>query len=181
MARIRPQGATLAREGIGFGLNLLSAKVIKYEGNGDKGYLGFDTFDNVSLFDGGTELITLIDPLISCRLPNNIVITELERHPGSVKEWISPGDADIMLSGKISRYLGDENELSYPDEDVRKLVQARSLGKSLKVASDTLERFGVANIVIQEIDFPPVAGAMGEQDYVITCISDTTIELDLSV
>lgn len=111
---------------------------------------------------------------LSC--PNNIINTPLAGRKGSVKEYISRGDWEIILRGFMINY---EEEL-YPQDMYKEMVRVFETDKSMRVKSRILNDAGIFDVVIKDVKFPPMEGFANCQPFEILLWSDEPIELELT-
>jgi Domain of unknown function (DUF6046) len=119
------------------------------------------------------------EPLITVGGAKNIVKTVVAGGDGTVKEMIGADDWRIKIQGYAIRE-GDRTQAvantlvpeDYPEEWLRKLVSLYKRHHHLKVECHYLSYFNIRSLVIENIDFPPVAGASDFFAYEITALSD---------
>jgi len=117
--------------------------------------------------------IQLLWVTVSVSMKKNIVKTPVQGKNGTVKEYISDGDYDIILEGG----LFDENPTRYPIEEMNTLVYLCKLAEALPSLSGYIQIFGIHNIVIESFDFKQEKGIQNAQIFTIRAISDEPIEL----
>lgn len=106
----------------------------------------------------------------------NIVKTVLQGRDNTVKEFISKGDHEITLRGFCINYEED----SYPEDQVRALNQLFEIDQSIVINSKFLSLFGIKNVVVEDMSFPPMEGYQNCAPFEIKLISDSIIELEVS-
>lgn len=126
--------------------------------------------------DGRTETMNINDCKITVQQQKNIIKTAIAGMNGTVKEYISDGDYQITLKGRISSNKPDV----FPQEEVEKLGSFLRHSDILPVASEYLRTvFGIFNIVIDSYTFERKEGESSTQEYEIKCLSHQPIELIL--
>lgn len=150
-------------------------------------YLGTPVYSNLEIkpfsyetLEGETVTIKtgiVIDTiLISVSQTKNIVTTPIQGRNGTVKEYVSDGDYQISLEGKIVSKTNN-----YPEAEVSELIQICKSPISIpadSIISEFLAWFGIHSFVIESFDFPQTEGVRNEQEFSISAISDDPIELE---
>ena len=106
----------------------------------------------------------------------NIIVTNIQGRDGSVKEYISNGDYNVMLRGAIVQV--DAN--SYPGTEVERLHNILKQKFSIPVVSGFLNQFGIRNLTIQSFSFPQKEGFNNTQLFEIRAVSDDDINVRLN-
>jgi hypothetical protein len=177
----------------GFGLQFVKSALYPFtEGEKDDyapvstSYLGTPVFSNLT-FPAGSyknlqgeqidfEELQIDTVLFDVSMAKNIVKTEIQGRNGTVKEYISDGDYQVVIRGLIASESSDK----YPDEEVKKLVEILKVQKDLAVESRFLnDVFDISNIVIESYSLPQAEGFQNIQGFEITAISDDPIELTI--
>jgi len=119
-----------------------------------------------------------VEPLISINGSNRIVETPLTREDRvvNVLELINLNNYKIRIRGVFVSNIADE----YPKEEVVKLRNLLEQPKSHQIDCPFLSMFGIDRIAIKNIGWPAVPGSPEMQGYSIDCISDTSVEIDLT-
>lgn len=150
-------------------------------------YLGTPVYSNLEIkpfnyetLEGETVQIQtgiIIDTvLISVSQSKNIVTTPIQGLNGTVKEYVSDGDYQISIEGKIVSKTNN-----YPESEVAELIQICKAPISIpsdSIVSEYLSWFGIHSFVIESFDFPQNEGVRNEQEFSISAISDNPIELE---
>ena len=105
----------------------------------------------------------------------NIVKTVLQGKENTVKEFISKGDHEITLRGFCINY----DEDSYPEDEVRLINQLFEIDKAIVINSKYLSLFGIKNVVVEDMNWPPMEGYQNCAAFEIKIISDSIIELEV--
>lgn len=103
----------------------------------------------------------------------NIVETTLQGRDGTVKEYISSGDWQVKIDGKI---YGDGAN-NYPQDDVQKLIKICMAPQSITVTSDFLKMFDISSLVIRQQTIPQLEGIRNYQEFSLNCLSDKELIL----
>lgn len=111
--------------------------------------------------------------LISVMNQKNIIETSLQGRNGTVKEYISDGDYQIKIEGKIYGH-GANN---YPQDDVQKLIQICKAPQAITITSDFLKLFDVSSIVVKNYTIDQLEGIRNYQEFVLQCLSDKELIL----
>jgi Domain of unknown function (DUF6046) len=137
--------------------------------------LEFDKLDYEDL-DGNKphiDPLTLGTVLIEISQSKNIVTTSIQGRNGTVKEYISDGDYQIMIKGVL---VGFGNEVN-PQDLKSQLIAFCKAPVEFAVASNLFEGFGIKSIVIKDYNFPQIEGQRNTVPFELTCLSDQPIEL----
>ena len=124
--------------------------------------------------DGAEMVISSI--LMDVNQDRNIIVTNIQGRDGSVKEYISNGDYNVMLRGAIVQV--DAN--SYPGTEVERLHNILKQKFSIPVVSGFLNQFGIRNLTIQSFSFPQKEGFNDTQLFEIRAVSDDDINVRLN-
>lgn len=124
--------------------------------------------------------INLTAVLVTLNQTKNIVKTPIQGLDGTIKEYISDGDWQVNIRGVI---LGQNGV--YPLQEVTELKTAADMalddaGNVLKVNSWFLQIFGIDNLVVESATYPQEEGGISMQLFEWNCISDKSIELQIS-
>lgn len=150
-----------------------------------RGPMGTPVFSNLDLSGGsytdndgvthrfiGVKIDTV---LFIVNNSKNIVKTAVQGLNGTIKEYISDGDAQISIKGII---VGGYNK--YPFDEVQILQALLDAPVPIGVNSYYLNNFGIYNIVIESFAFPQNMGSYSQQPFEINAISDAPAELILT-
>lgn len=111
--------------------------------------------------------------LISVMNQKNIIETSLQGRNGTVKEYISDGDYQVKIEGKI--YGAGAN--SYPQDDVQKLIQICKAPQAITVTSAFLKMFDISSIVVRNYTIDQLEGIRNYQEFTLQCLSDRELIL----
>jgi hypothetical protein len=166
----------------GFGLSLLKPKFYRNDAGHevtvpdkqldfrDKATLVFGAIQFTDV-DGLPFIISSV--LMDVSQDKNIVITNIQGREGSVKEYISNGDYNVVLRGAIVQVDGN----SYPQTDVERLHAILQLNTSLPIVSGFLNQYNIRNLVVLGFSFPQKEGFNNTQLFEIRAISDDEINV----
>jgi hypothetical protein len=118
--------------------------------------------------------IQIYDLLIDVSSSKNIVKTPIQGLNGTIKEYISDGDSEVVLKGRIT---GQNNQ--YPFEAVKNLDKLCSAPVAFKVNSRYLQNLDIDTIVIESIKWGQTEGGYSYQEFEISCCTDFPVELNL--
>ena len=122
-----------------------------------------------------TPEITFEAILISVSFPRNIVKTSIQGRPGTVKEYIGEGDAQITFRGVIAGANGH-----YPIEEVSVLKDILKAPVPIPVISRYLQNLDIHSVVFEDRTIDQEDGGYSYQTFSINAISDTPQELLIS-
>lgn len=128
---------------------------------------------DVQYTQGAQNILLRIDScIITIRQRKEIILTKIQGRPGTIKEYIAPGDYEISVEGVIvSEYLG-----VYPSDDVASLKYWLTRGEIVQMTSEFLNRFDIFDVAVTEFDIPQLAGSRNQQPFRFTCLSDVPLD-----
>lgn len=136
-------------------------------------YLGTPVFGEIVLKYEAENLEIEVQTVLSdVTMTRNIVKTVMQDVDGTVKEYISDGDYDVVIRGML---VSEENE--FPRDQITLLHNICLVKDALVVESEFLQLFGIYNLVIESYSFPQQEGIRNVQLFELNCISDKPIEL----
>lgn len=179
-----------------FGLQYLKPRFYK---PGAEPFAGIDsgaTFDNLDEVDPTNGVsrfntpifinMALVDPadpfnrlqldtvLIELFRAKTIIKTSINGRDGTVKEYISNGDWELIIRGLVA----DNSPQKYPQEQVATMLDLLNKNEALKVSSHYLnDIYKIDSIVVDSFSFPQRPGFLNTQLFEIRASSDTPIEL----
>lgn len=127
-----------------------------------------DNGNNVSFVSVNVQLA-----IIFMTNQKNIIETQLQGRDGTVKEYISSGDYQIRIEGRVF----GKGANNYPIDEVQNLIAICDAPQAITVTSDYLKMFNVTSIVIKQADFDQVEGERNYQHFKLTCVSDRELIL----
>ena len=114
--------------------------------------------------------------LIEVSQRKNIVKTQLQGRDGTVKEYISDGDFDIVIRGIIV----SEQPYDYPNDEVQTLFSFLKAKSHIETAgTNFLDFFGIDRIVVEDYSFPQREGFWNSQAFEIRAVSDVDYDLKI--
>lgn len=122
------------------------------------------------------DQIILQTVLITLGQTKNIVKTEIQGRPGTVKEYIGLGDYTLNINGIITGTNG-----SYPKDQVAALKNMLVAPVPIKVTSWFIQLWDINNIVIDDFNINPEEGGYSYQPFTIDASSDYYSPLRLPV
>ncbi len=165
----------------GFGLAYLKPKLYQSSPGWDQDdslqfrEQGKLVFGNIKFVDteNDTDSIIINAVLMDVSQDKNVIVTNIQGRDGSVKEYISDSDYNIVFRGVIV----SSGSNTYPTADVDKLLNICKKKKSIPVISPFLQMFGISNIVIIGDAFPQKEGFNNTQLFEIRALSDDPINI----
>ncbi|MES2730043.1 MAG: DUF6046 domain-containing protein [Pseudomonadota bacterium] len=125
------------------------------------------------------EILLPNEPLISVTSAKNIVETVVAGGDYTVKEMIGAQDWKIKIQGYAVREGNRDQAVAtslvptdYPEEWLRRLILLYRRNRALAVTCQLMTYYNVKNLVINDIDFPAIAGASDYFAYQISASSD---------
>lgn len=164
-------------------------------------YLGTPVYDSVTIGDLddrnknkyfdllGNEIsfspIRFDDVLLDVSLVKNIVSTPIQGRNNTIKQYISDGDFNIMITGRISgKWDGQSwnmNGQYYPEFELKILADICKAGYSLPIESKFLNNiFSVDKIVISDYKMTQIEGGRYSQSFELNCMSDEDVILEFT-
>jgi hypothetical protein len=117
--------------------------------------------------------IVLDDALLEVYQPRNIIKTMVAGRSGSVKEYISDGDFEVMVRGA----LVSPNRSIRPTDVMEEMVKLFKLEREIKVSSNFWLPFNITDVVVVNYRFWEVAGFYNMIPFEITMLSDEPVEI----
>lgn len=113
-------------------------------------------------------LVTFVDlqPLIQVNSKNNIVMTTVQGRDYTRKEYISGGDLEININGKITSKYPDV----YPDAEVSKFLKIMQYKGVLNCENTILRQFNITQLIILSYNIP-APEYRNIQPYTISCVA----------
>mgnify|MGYP001130018142 CR=1 FL=1 len=138
-------------------------------------------------FDAGTNkietnskygLVTFADlqPQVSSK--NNIVLTTVQGRDYTRKEFISGGDLEINISGKITSKYPDV----YPEAEVSKFLKLMQYKGVIECDNTVLRQFRIEKLIVLNYSFP-ASDCRNIQPYTLSCVAvepSEAVELKLA-
>jgi hypothetical protein len=156
-----------------------------------KSWLGTPSYDIVripafSYVDNNGQTVNIgseIDfetVLIEVNQTRNIVTTAVQGRNGTVKEYISDGDYQISISGKITSQYNNvapfESDIAY----INSVFAMLKANVAIPVASNFLDMFQINSMVVLDYRLAQNEGARNTIDFSMNCLSDEPFEIKYS-
>ncbi len=153
-------------------------------------YLGTPVWSNLIFSADGVDVgqPTTLDPdngkkdlridtiLFEVELPKLIVRTEIVGRNGTIKEYISDGDYQIMAKGLIVSPYPNQ----FPADDFDLLIKYVNVNTQISVISQFLDRFGITSVVIMRGRYFEIMGYRNQVGFELEMVSDRPIEFQLN-
>lgn len=125
-------------------------------------------------------IVTFVDlgPRVQVSSRNNILLTQVQGRDHTRKEFISGGDLEITINGKITSKYPDV----YPEAEVSKFIKLVQYKGVIDCDNTILRRFNVSRLIIQGYSLQP-ADCRNVQPYSLTCVAvepSETVRLKLA-
>lgn len=113
-------------------------------------------------------LVTFVDlqPEVQVSSKNNIVLTVVQGRDYSRKEFISAGDFEISISGKITSKYPEV----YPEAEVSKFLKLMQYKGVINCDNTIMRQFKISQIIIQSYNFSS-SDCRNIQPYTISCVA----------
>lgn len=118
------------------------------------------------------EPIVMDQVSVKVTMSKVIVSTKVQGLDGSIKEHISNGDMDIVITGSIVA-TGPMGEVidEYPEQGVRDLIEMAGIKDALQVGGYFTDLFGISKIVVNKFGITQ-STHLNSQEFVIDAVSD---------
>lgn len=112
--------------------------------------------------------VTFVDlgPQVQVSSKNNILLTQVQGRDYTRKEYISGGDLEITVNGRITSKYPDV----YPEAEVSKFIRLMQYKGVIDCDNTILRQFNIMRIIIQSYTFP-AAECRNVQPYTLTCVA----------
>ncbi|WP_459686458.1 DUF6046 domain-containing protein, partial [Viscerimonas tarda] len=113
-------------------------------------------------------LVTFVDlqPQVQVSSKNNIVLTTVQGRDYTRKEFISGGDLEISITGKITSKYPDV----YPEAEVSKFLKLMQYRGVINCDNTILRQFNIEKLIIQSYTFSP-SDCRNIQPYTLSCVA----------
>lgn len=124
--------------------------------------------------------------LLDVSMVKNIVSTPIQGRNSTIKQYISDGDFNILVTGRISASWNGKNWEKkygeyYPEMDIKWLVDICKAGYALPVTSNFLNSiFGIDLMVINDYRLVQSEGGRYSQVFELNCLSDKEVILEFT-
>jgi hypothetical protein len=125
-------------------------------------------------------LVTFVDlqPHVQVSSRNNIVLTTVQGRDYTRKEYVSGGDMEISVSGKITSKYPD----IYPEAEVSKFLKLMQFKGVLDCDNTILRQFNITRLIVLGYTFLP-SDCRNIQPYSLSCVAvepSESVELKLA-
>lgn len=107
-----------------------------------------------------------LGPIVQAQSANNVVMTRVQGRDWSRKEFISGGDVNFTVTGKIVSNYPDV----YPYTDVSKFVTLMQTKGVLHVSNIMFRQFNISQIIVKDFQLGQNEGFKNVQPYTFTCV-----------
>ncbi len=113
-------------------------------------------------------LVTFVDlqPMVQVSSKNNILLTQVQGRDYSRKEFISGGDYEITISGKITSKYPDV----YPEAEVSKFLKLMQFKGVIECDNTILRQFKIERLIVLNYSFP-TSSCRNIQPYSLSCVA----------
>lgn len=136
---------------------------VKYDSSGNKIVSGNPNYVLT------TEDLTFVDlqPLVHVSSRNNIILTQVQGRNASRKEFISGGDYEITINGKIVSKYPDV----YPEAEVSKFIAMTQHIGVIDCDNTILRQYNISQLIILSHTLAPVEGCRNVQPYTLQAVA----------
>ena len=140
----------------------------------------FDTGTMKTETNSKYGLVTFADlqPQVQVSSKNNIVLTTVQGRDYTRKEFISGGDLEINISGKITSKYPDV----YPEAEVSKFLKLMQYKGVIECDNTVLRQFRIEKLIVLNYSFP-ASDCRNIQPYTLSCVAvepSEAVELKLA-
>ena len=114
----------------------------------------------------GNPIFLDLTASVQLQSDNNVVLTKVQGRNGTRKEFISGGDNEFTISGKICSNYPDV----YPTAEVSKILTLFKHQGVIQVYNLMFSQLNVTQIVIRNFHLSQTEGTKNEQPYSFTCV-----------
>lgn len=170
---------SITSAGINLPLNRpFNKQASEFEPDNGKSYLGTPVYSYIEFPEGKYETLTgqvvdfdgvrINEVLIEVSMTKNIITTAIQGRNGTVKEYVSDGDYNIQVTGKL---VNQKNAM--PEVALNALKEICKVPDSLIVNCPFLQYFDITAVVIQDYRFLEIEGTRNMIDFTMNLLSDT--------
>lgn len=149
-----------------------------FEPDNGKSYLGTPVYSYIEFPEGSFETlqgervdydgVRINEVLLEISMTRNIVTTAIQGRNGTIKEYVSDGDYQISITGKL---VNEQN--SFPETSLNALKEICKVPDTLTVNSPFLQYFDITACVVLDYRFTEIEGFRNVVDFQINLLSDT--------
>lgn len=112
--------------------------------------------------------MTFVDlgPQVQVASRNNILLTQVQGRDYTRKEFISGGDLEITINGKITSKYPDV----YPEAEVSKFLRLMQYKGVIECDNTVLRQFNITQLIVQSYTLQPT-DCRNVQPYSVTCVA----------
>jgi hypothetical protein len=112
--------------------------------------------------------VTFVDlqPQVQVSSKNNLVLTAVQGRDYTRKEFVSGGDLEISITGKITGKYPDV----YPEAEVSKFLKLMQYRGVINCDNTILRQFNIEKLIVQNYSFSP-ADCRNIQPYTLSCVA----------
>jgi hypothetical protein len=173
---------------------VFNAEIVDSETSDKSSYLGTYVFSNLEIpageykdNDGKTikfDGIRIDTVLFDVGIAKNIVLTAINGHDGTIKQFINLSDYDIKASGIIigqsdasNAGFDVKNTNAVPEIEIRKFNAIAKVPQEIEVISEFLDFFDISTVVITNASFSQREGFRDSVLFNFSMLSDRPVEL----
>jgi hypothetical protein len=130
------------------------------------------------------QLVLPAATLVDLETQKTIEKTAIQGRKGTVKELISAEDWKITIRGILTPGCLDSHipqyANHYPYEEVQRIRNLYEVNTPLEVIAEIFSTLGIGHLVIERLQLPRLEGYPTCQPYVLECLSDEDLTLELA-
>jgi len=132
--------------------------------------------------DDSAFYMNLETVIMTVSQPIKVIKTEIQGRPGTVKEYIGAGDAQVTINAIITGENGGPAQNGvYPRHEVNRLKAWLDAPVSKGVIAWWLQNMGIHNIVVENYSFAQTQGGYSYQAVSISAVSDAPVQFRITM
>jgi hypothetical protein len=153
-------------------------QVVEFEPDNGKSYLGTPVYSYIEFPEGSYETligeridfdgVRVNEVLLEVSMAKNIITTAIQGRNGTIKEYVSDGDYNISVTGRL---VNEKNAV--PEIALNALKEICKVPDTLAVNCPFLQYFDITACVITDYSFTEIEGSRNQIDFSLSLLSDT--------
>ncbi len=114
----------------------------------------------------GEVLFVDLQPMVQVSSKNNVILTQVQGRDYTRKEFVSGGDYEISISGKITSKYPDV----YPEAEVSKFLKLMQYRGVINCDNTILRQFNIEKLIVLNYSLPSTS-VRNIQPYTLSCVA----------
>lgn len=178
-------------------INYTGVQTIELSEGDALSYLGTPIFFQMKLGKGNYNVLDN-GKVVQKNFPNDLILpatataeinrakvrtsTKINGQAGTVKEFWSFGDWDIMIRGLVltegNTHQGQNGKI-FPDPELRNIAEWEEIADSIEVTGVLFDIFKIKRLCIDKLQVGQVVGSPNAIPFVMNCVSDEAAEFSI--